>query len=59
MDRTSHWQRVYTTKAETDVSWFETSPAISLQLIEAAGMTAGTCVCWTSAEAIRDWWTPC
>lgn len=44
MDRTSHWQRVYTTKAETDVSWFETSPAISLQLIEAAGMTTETCV---------------
>lgn len=44
MDRTSHWQRVYTTKAEADVSWFETSPAISLQLIEAAGMTRETCV---------------
>ena len=44
MDRTSHWQRVYTTKAETDVSWFETSPAISLQLIAAAGMTTETCV---------------
>jgi SAM-dependent methyltransferase len=44
MDRTSHWQRVYTTKAETDVSWFEASPATSLQLMEAAGLTTETCV---------------
>jgi SAM-dependent methyltransferase len=44
MDRTSHWQHVYTTKAEGDVSWFETSPAVSLQLLEAAGLTTETCV---------------
>jgi SAM-dependent methyltransferase len=44
MDRTSHWQRVYRTKAEDDVSWFETSPALSLQMIEAAGLTTETCV---------------
>lgn len=44
MDRTSHWQRVYTTKAENDVSWFEAAPALSLQMIEAAGLTTDTCV---------------
>jgi SAM-dependent methyltransferase len=44
MDRTSHWQRVYTTKAEDDVSWFEASPSLSLQMMEAAGLTAETCV---------------
>jgi 2-polyprenyl-3-methyl-5-hydroxy-6-metoxy-1,4-benzoquinol methylase len=36
-DRRSHWENVYATKAETEVSWFEESPAISLELIEATG----------------------
>jgi len=44
MDRREHWQRVFTTKAEHDVSWFETFPAVSLRLIEAAGLTRDTCV---------------
>ena len=35
--RQAHWQNIYTTKADTDVSWFEGSPAISLALIHAAG----------------------
>jgi trans-aconitate methyltransferase len=29
-----HWETVYTTKAETDVSWFQDSPSPSLELIE-------------------------
>jgi trans-aconitate methyltransferase len=44
MDRKAHWQRVYSTTDESDVSWFETVPAVSLRLIEAAGLTADTCV---------------
>ncbi len=44
MDRHEHWQRVYTTKAEQDVSWFESVPAVSLRLMEAAGLTTETCV---------------
>ena len=44
MDRREHWQRVYTTKSEREVSWFETMPAVSLRLMEAAGLTAETCV---------------
>jgi trans-aconitate methyltransferase len=35
-DRTTHWQTVYATKAETEVSWFQDSPAISLEMIRAA-----------------------
>lgn len=35
-DRTSHWENVYTTKAETQVSWFQENPAISLRLIRDA-----------------------
>lgn len=34
-DRTTHWQNVYVTKGETEVSWFQASPAISLEMIRA------------------------
>jgi trans-aconitate methyltransferase len=34
-DRSSHWETVYSTKAENQVSWFQESPAISLDLIRA------------------------
>lgn len=36
-DRRAHWEQVYTTKAETAVSWFESTPAVSLALIRATG----------------------
>jgi trans-aconitate methyltransferase len=39
-----HWDTVYATKGEHDVSWFEASPVVSLQLIEATGLAAPTCV---------------
>jgi trans-aconitate methyltransferase len=39
-----HWDTVYATNGEHDVSWFEASPVVSLQLIEATGLTARTCV---------------
>ncbi|MGY8638109.1 class I SAM-dependent methyltransferase [Bradyrhizobium sp. 14AA] len=35
-DRTTHWENVYATKGETEVSWFQDSPAISLDMIRAA-----------------------
>ena len=44
MDRREHWQRVFTTKGEQDVSWFEVLPAMSLQMMEAAGLGPDTCV---------------
>jgi len=34
-DRQAHWENVYTTKSESEVSWFEESPTISLDLIRA------------------------
>lgn len=37
--RQQHWQQVYTAKDETTVSWFEESPAVSLSLIAASGVT--------------------
>ena len=36
-ERQAHWQNVYQTKAEDEVSWFQSSPTISLDLIRATG----------------------
>lgn len=44
MERAAHWNRVYTAKTEQDVSWFEPLPAISIEMLEAAGMTTDSCV---------------
>jgi hypothetical protein len=44
MNRQEHWNAVYTTKSEREVSWFETTPAVSMQLMEAAGLRPDTCV---------------
>jgi hypothetical protein len=44
MDVKGHWERVYMTKTERDLSWFEALPTVSLRMIEAAGLTADTCV---------------
>src|SRR5690348_2629860 len=35
-DRSTHWQNVYATKGEAEVSWFQDSPAISRAMIRAA-----------------------
>ena len=40
-DRQAHWQGVYSSKTETEVSWFEQSPAISLELIQRSGAHRG------------------
>lgn len=37
-DRLSHWDSVYTTKNEDEVSWFEPSPDLSLELLSEAGL---------------------
>jgi SAM-dependent methyltransferase len=38
MDRQAHWQEIYESKAETEVSWHQDHPAASLTLIEGAGL---------------------
>jgi SAM-dependent methyltransferase len=38
LERQGHWENLYQTKGECDVTWFEESPAISLDLIHAAGV---------------------
>ena len=44
MDRKQHWDRVFTSKGEQEVSWFEALPVVSLRLMEAAGLGLDTCV---------------
>ncbi|WOJ89184.1 class I SAM-dependent methyltransferase [Methylocapsa polymorpha] len=36
--RQAHWEHIYETKADREVSWFEERPAVSLDLIHAAGI---------------------
>lgn len=42
MDRKAHWDRVYTTTASEEVSWYQREPTISLRLLEQTGLTAAT-----------------
>src|SRR5438067_10258008 len=44
MDRRAHWNGLYSTKGERDVSWFEELPRISLELLDEAGLTRDSCV---------------
>jgi 2-polyprenyl-3-methyl-5-hydroxy-6-metoxy-1,4-benzoquinol methylase len=44
LDRQRHWENVYTTKDEKEVSWFEESPAISLALIRSTGLNTGSSI---------------
>jgi hypothetical protein len=42
MQRKEHWEQVYTTKGDQDVSWFESLPAVSIELLSAAGLSVHT-----------------
>lgn len=44
IDRQSHWQQVYTTKHENEVSWFQERADISLAMIAAAGATRDSAI---------------
>ena len=37
VSRQHHWEKVYTTKGESEVSWFQETPALSLELMELVG----------------------
>jgi trans-aconitate methyltransferase len=37
--RQAHWENVYTTKGEKEVSWFQDNPAPSLEMIAATGLS--------------------
>lgn len=38
LDRKAHWETLYRTRRDDRVSWFQPSPDLSLQLIEATGI---------------------
>jgi 2-polyprenyl-3-methyl-5-hydroxy-6-metoxy-1,4-benzoquinol methylase len=42
--RKAHWENVYSTKGENEVSWFQESPAPSLELIELAKPTSDAAI---------------
>ena len=44
LDRTAHWQAVYTSKRENEVSWFEENPATSLRLIQDAQVSCDAAI---------------
>ena len=51
--RKAHWENVYTTKGENEVSWFQENPAPSLELIALAGISAGAAIIDIGAGASR------
>ncbi len=42
--RQDHWENVYTSKGENEVSWFQESPATSLELLELVGARPSSAV---------------
>ena len=43
-NRKSHWETVYTTRGENEVSWFQEDPALSLELIDLARPTPDSAI---------------
>ena len=43
-ERHAHWDNIYRTKREDEVSWFEENPALSLDLIRATGVTSAASI---------------
>ena len=52
-DRQAHWQNVYATKAEKEVSWFQENPVPSLELIAAAGIARNASIIDVGGGASR------
>lgn len=44
MESQQHWNSIYQTKSDTDVSWFENEPRISLELIKAVSPKQGSVI---------------
>jgi SAM-dependent methyltransferase len=51
--RKAHWENVCTTKGENEVSWFQQSPAPSLELIVQAGATSTSAIIDVGGGASR------
>jgi SAM-dependent methyltransferase len=44
MNRKEHWESVYSTKGETEVGWYQSDPAVSMELYEAASPEHGNVI---------------
>jgi len=53
LSRQAHWENVYATRGEREVSWFQERPALSLELIRAAGATPRSAVIDVGGGASR------
>ena len=53
VSRQEHWEKVYTTKREHEVSWFQENPTPSLELMSLAGATPSTAVIDVGGGASR------
>ena len=53
IDRQSHWETVYRTKAEREVSWFEDTPDLSLSLLREAGLNPSLAIIDVGGGASR------
>lgn len=42
--RQRHWENVYASKGEADVSWFQETPALSVELMELVGATPDSAI---------------
>jgi trans-aconitate methyltransferase len=51
--RKTHWETVYTTKGEADVSWFQDSPSPSLELIDLVRPTPDSAIIDVGGGASR------
>jgi 2-polyprenyl-3-methyl-5-hydroxy-6-metoxy-1,4-benzoquinol methylase len=49
----AHWENVYTSKGETEVSWFQHNPAPSLELIAMTGIPADAAIIDVGGGASR------
>jgi hypothetical protein len=52
-NRQAHWENVYTTKDDTEVSWFEQTPLLSLELIRATDVTPESAIIDIGGSASR------
>src|SRR5262249_27541812 len=41
IDRKAHWERIYSSRGEAGVSWYQSEPRLSLELIQSVAPSAG------------------
>ena len=51
--RQAHWDKVYTGKRENELSWFQESPALSVELIAEVGATTASALVDVGGGASR------